>query len=156
MRRQVVACIGCGPGSICVSESCIFCEIAQETRSASVVCADDLTVAFMDARQFHPGHVLVIPREHVSDLRDLDEGIGAALMATLIRVTRAVDAAFPNEGMSLWHSIGPAAFQEVPHLHIHIHPRRTADDLLRVYPRRPSHPDRSTRDLYAERIRTFL
>ena len=117
-----------------MTESCIFCEIAQGTRAASVVCADDLTMAFMDARQFHPGHVLVIPREHVADIRELDEATGAALMTTLIRVTRAVDAAFPNEGMSLWHSIGPAAFQEVPHLHIHIHPRRKADDLLRVYP----------------------
>jgi len=139
-----------------VSESCIFCEIAQETRPASVVCADDLTMAFMDIRQFHPGHVLVIPREHVADVRELDEATGAALMSTLIRVTRAVDEAFPNEGMSLWHSIGPAAFQEVPHLHVHIHPRRKADDLLRVYPSRPSAPDQSTRDLYAERIRAFL
>ncbi|MCE2458269.1 MAG: HIT family protein [Dehalococcoidia bacterium] len=125
-------------------------------RAASVVCADELTMAFVDVRQFHPGHVLVIPREHVADIRELGEATGAALMTTLIRVTRAVDAAFPNEGMSLWHSIGPAAFQEVPHLHVHIHPRRTADDLLRVYPSRPSSPDRSTRDLYAERIRTFL
>lgn len=139
-----------------MSESCIFCDIAQESRAASVVCADDLTLAFMDVRQFHLGHVLVIPREHVADICELDEETGAALMATLIRVTRAVDAAFPNEGMSLWHSIGPAAFQEVPHLHVHIHPHRISDDLLRVYPSRPPNPVSSTRDWYAERLRTFL
>ena len=44
-------------------------------------------------------------------------------MATVARITGAVGRAFPSEGLSLWHSIGPAAFQEVPHLHFHIHPR---------------------------------
>lgn len=77
-------------------------------------------------------------------------------MATLIRVTRAVDAAFPNDGMSLWHSIGPAAFQEVPHVHFHIHPRKTADGFLYVYPRMPPIADELTRDEFAARIRHFL
>jgi dihydrofolate reductase len=43
-----------------------------------------------------------------------------------------VGLAFPNQGLSVWHSIGEAAFQEVPHLHIHIHPRLTGDNLLYV------------------------
>jgi histidine triad (HIT) family protein len=55
-------------------------------------------------------------------------------MASVARVTSAVGRTFPNEGISLWHSIGPAAFQEVPHLHIHVHPRRTEDGFLRIYP----------------------
>lgn len=91
-------------------------------------------MSFVDLRQFHPGHVLVIPRAHLADVRDLDEATGAALMASVARVTRAVGHAFPHEGISLWHSIGPAAFQEVPHLHIHVHPRRTQDGFLRIYP----------------------
>ncbi len=136
--------------------NCVFCDIADEIRPASVVYADAWTMAFIDIRQFHSGHTLVIPRQHVSDIRHLDETTGAAVMATLIRVTGAVDAAFPNEGMSLWHSIGPAAFQEVPHLHFHIHPRKTADGFLRVYPSPPLNADESTRDEYAERIRLFL
>ena len=137
-------------------DGCIFCEIGQETRPASIVYADELTMAFIDARQFHSGHTLVIPRQHIGDIRDLDDTTGAALMATVTRVTRAVDSAFPNEGLSLWHSIGPAAFQEVPHLHIHIHPRKTGDGILQVYPSRPATPDRATRDAYAARIRESL
>jgi len=39
------------------------------------------------------------------------------------------------EGISVWHSIGEAAFQEVPHLHFHVHPRMIGDDALRIYPR---------------------
>ena len=139
-----------------MESKCIFCEIAQGTRLASVVYADDLTMAFIDIRQFHAGHTLVIPRQHFSDIRDLDERTGTAFMATLSRLTSAVDAAFPNEGMSLWHSIGPAAYQEVPHLHFHIHPRMSDDGVLRVYPNRPPVSDASTRDTYAARIRHFL
>ena len=114
-------------------------------------------MAFVDLRQFHPGHVLVIPREHFNDVRDLDERTGAALMTTLTRVTRAVANAFPNEGLSLWHSIGEAAFQEVPHLHIHIHLRRRADNFLRVYPQDlPVETDSKIRDEIAARVREHL
>ena len=136
-----------------MSDQCVFCEIAQEARPASVVHADELTMAFIDLRQFHPGHTLVIPLRHISDIRELDDATGAALMATVIRVTRAVDAAFPGEGLSLWHSIGSAAFQEVPHLYIHIHPRKTGDGVLQVYPSQPPTPERTKLDAYAARVR---
>ena len=119
-----------GAGSV----SCVFCAISRREALADIIHEDALTMSFVDLRQFHPGHVLVIPRKHLADVRDLDEATGAALMASVARVTRAVGRAFPNEGISLWHSIGPAAFQEVPHLHIHVHPRRTEDGFLRVYP----------------------
>jgi histidine triad (HIT) family protein len=58
--------------------------------------------------------------------------------------------------MSLWHSIGEAAFQEVPHLHIHVHPRLVGDEVLRVYPRVPSNAERSTLDSYAAMLRSHL
>ena len=139
-----------------MSEECALCKIAQGLCPASIVYEDELTMAFVDLRQFHPGHTLVIPKRHFADVREVDADTGAALMATVSRVTRAVGAAFPNEGLSLWHSIGPAAFQEVPHCHIHIHPRRTGDGFLRVYPEAPAHPDSRIRDEYAARIREHL
>jgi histidine triad (HIT) family protein len=139
-----------------MSDDCVFCEIAAHRAPASIVHEDALTMAFVDLRQFHPGHTLVIPRAHFPDVRDLDPATGAALMATASRVTRAVALAFPNQGLSLWHSIGEAAFQEVPHLHIHVHPRLRGDDFLHVYPEAPALPDRSTLDGYAARIRDRL
>jgi len=138
------------------SERCIFCEIVAGTPSASVVYRDELTMAFVDLRQFHPGHTLVISRQHLRDVRELDQATGAALMATVARITRAVAAAFPNEGISLWHSIGEAAFQEIPHLHIHIHPRRHDDGVLRVYPHSPPTVNPQTRDEYAALLRQHL
>jgi histidine triad (HIT) family protein len=135
---------------------CIFCEIMAGRAPGDIVYQDDLTAAFIDPRQHNPGRVLVVPRIHINDIRQLDPRTGAGLMGTLIKITRAVDASFPNEGMSLWHSVGPAAFQEVPHMHMHVHPRRMGDGLLRVYPGAPVDVDPVVRASYAERLREAL
>lgn len=137
-------------------EACVFCEIVCGTHPASLVCEDELTMAFIDLRQFHAGHTLVIPRQHLRDVRELDEATGAALMASVARIARAVSAAFPNQGLSVWHSIGEAAQQEVPHLHVHVHPRLCGDRLLQVYPSAATEPDKRVRDRYAETLRSHL
>ena len=137
-------------------EGCVFCDIVSRKLAASIVFEDELTMAFIDLRQFHPGHTLVIPRRHFRDVREIDRPTAAALMMTLSNVTRAVGSAFPNEGLSIWHSIGKAAFQEVPHLHIHIHPRFRDDGVLRVYPKSPVASNKAKRDEYAASLRSFL
>src|SRR5207253_10519433 len=83
-----------------MSEGCVFCGIVRGTEPASVVWEDDLTMAFLDRRQFHAGHTPVIPRLHLCDVRELDDTTGAALMASVARITRAVAAGFPNQGLS--------------------------------------------------------
>ena len=97
-----------------------------------------------------------MPRAHINDIRELDARTGAAVMNIVIRIARAVTQAFPNEGMSVWHSVGAAAFQEVPHMHMHVHPRRIGDGLLRVYPDAPVDADPVVRAAYAERLRKAL
>ena len=138
------------------SGECVFCEILRGELPVSLVCGDEHAAAFVDLRQANPGHVLVVPRRHLADVRELDGPTGAALMAMIVRVTRAVGEAFPNEGLSLWHSIGEAGFQEVPHLHVHVHPRRIGDDLFRLYPTPPLTPDRATLERIAEAVRARL
>jgi histidine triad (HIT) family protein len=139
-----------------MASECVFCEIMAGRAPGHVVYRGELTVVFIDPRQHNPGHVLVVPRTHINDIRQLDPQSGAGMMATLIKVARAVDRAFPNEGLSLWHSVGPAAFQEVPHMHMHVHPRRLGDGLLRVYPGAPVDADPDARASYAERLRQVL
>lgn len=138
------------------SEPCVFCDIVSGAMSASIVYADDDTIAFMDLRQFHAGHVLVIPRAHVADIRSANDATAAAVMVTAAHIARAVQAVFPGDGLSLWHSAGEGANQEVPHLHIHVHPRHTGDDVLRVYPASPTLPSRATLDGWAEQLRAAL
>lgn len=139
-----------------MGDDCIFCRIIAGQAPASVVREDDLTLAFMDTRQFHAGHVLVVPRVHVADVRELDDETGAAMMAALIDVTRATSAAFPSAGMSVWHSIGEAGGQEVFHLHFHVHPRAESDGVMQVYPSPPDTPERKVLDQLAAAIRPHL
>lgn len=135
---------------------CAFCAIVAGRLPATVVHRDARTVAFLDVRQATPGHVLVVPRIHIADIREADRLTAAALIAGVARVARAVGRAFDNEGLSIWHSIGPAADQEVPHLHFHVHPRRHGDGLLRVYARAPKRPRRAILDEWGERLRAAL
>ena len=137
-------------------EGCAFCDIVAGRTPATIVASDVLTVAFLDLRQFHPGHVLVVPRAHVADIRDADDATGTALIASVGRLARAIANTFPNDGLTVWHSIGPAAGQEVPHLHFHVHPRRWHDGMFRVYPGTPDHPDRKTLDEWGASLRAVL
>jgi histidine triad (HIT) family protein len=81
-----------------------------------------------------PGHVLVIPRRHVPDIYALADDEAAAVMQAAVRVARAFRAASDPPGQNLWQSNGEAGGQEVFHFHLHVHPRRIDDGLLRVYP----------------------
>lgn len=135
---------------------CVFCDIVAGARGASRVLETDAAIAFMDLRQANRGHVLVIPRDHVPDVFALSDETGAALMAAVVRVARAVRDSCPQQGLSIWQSNGPAAHQEVPHVHFHVHPRLLDDGLLRVYPERPERPARPELDELAARIRRAL
>ena len=139
-----------------MSADCIFCQIVAGEVSARVVRADDATTAFLDMRQPRRGHVLVVPNRHVENLFDLGDADGAAVMATTREVARAAREAFKPEGLSLWQSNGPAAFQEVPHFHMHVMPRWREDGLLRIYPKKLERLSDSELDAQADALRVAL
>jgi histidine triad (HIT) family protein len=111
-----------------VQADCVFCEVAAGTRDASVVHDSANIMAFMDLRQFNPGHVLVIPRRHIPTIFELDDATAAELMAAVIRVAKAVRQAFKPDGINVTPSNGEAAGQEIFHLHFHVHPADRATD----------------------------
>ena len=135
---------------------CTFCEIVAGRVPSTHVAESAHAIAIVDLRQAHAGHVLVMPREHLHDLRDADDATIADVMQLTARVSRAVSAAMPNDGISIWHSIGAGAHQEVPHLHVHIHPRTLDDDLLQVYGSPPPTPSRERLNAIGARIRALL
>ncbi len=135
---------------------CVFCQIVARQAPAAIVDEDPWTLSFVDQRQANRGHVLVVTKAHFTDVRELDPDTAGALMRTIVRITQAVGATFPNQGMSLWNSIGPAAFQEVPHVHFHIHPRLHDDQILQVYPGPPVNADLQEREGIAAEVRRHL
>lgn len=111
----------------------------------------------MDLRQAVEGHVLVIPRRHVPDIYALDEATAGHLMAVAVRVAKALAAHGPPPGLNLWQSNGDAGGQEVPHVHLHVQPRRHNDGILSAYrDGLPAPSDRASLDRLAERIAARL
>jgi len=136
--------------------ACVFCDVVAGTAPASVVYEDDATLAFMDLRQPNPGKVLVIPKRHAEMIYDLDEETAARLFQTAVKVARAIRGSMQPPGLSVWQSNGEAVGQEVPHVHIHLAPRRHNDGLLRIYAEKPSYPNRAELDRLALTVRSGL
>jgi histidine triad (HIT) family protein len=88
---------------------------------------DDSCVAFLDQRPVFPGHCLLIPRTHVETLTDLPDSLISPLFTNARLLARAVVAAMQADGSFV--AINNRVSQSVPHLHIHVIPRRQGDGL---------------------------
>ena len=92
-----------------------------------MVLDEDLTLAFLDQRPLFPGHVLLIPRPHHETLMDLPTDLLTPLMETTQRLARAVQEAMGADGIFV--AANNVVSQSVPHLHVHVVPRRRKDGL---------------------------
>ena len=86
---------------------------------------DDVCLAFLDTRPLFFGHVLVVPRKHVVTLPELAPDQIAPLFARVQLLTAAVTAAMEAEGSFV--AMNNIVSQSVPHLHVHVVPRRKGD-----------------------------
>jgi histidine triad (HIT) family protein len=110
-----------------VVTDCLFCAIVAGDVPATVVAETDRTVAFLDHRPLFPGHTLVIPRVHVDTLLDLGAELVPPLLASVQLVARAVEAGLGADGTFV--AVNNRVSQSVPHLHVHVVPRRFKDGL---------------------------
>ncbi len=106
---------------------CVFCKIIAGDIPAFKVYENDDTIAFMDINPLHPGHVLVIPREHSANVYEVSDEAIAAAARTARRVALAVNAVVDPDGLNVLQCNGPAAGQSVFHFHMHVLPRRLDD-----------------------------
>ena len=106
---------------------CVFCAIVAGDTPAHVVHGDDDTLAFLDVRPVFPGHVLLVPRHHYETLTDLPPALLPALFGAAQRLAGAVQAAMDAHGTFV--AMNNTVSQSVPHLHVHIVPRRRKDGL---------------------------
>ena len=107
--------------------NCLFCRIVSGEVSAVVVFEDDDTLAFLDHRPLFPGHTLLVPREHYETLTDLPAKQVGPLFNNAQLLARAVESAMEAEGTFV--AMNNRVSQSVPHLHIHVVPRRRKDGL---------------------------
>lgn len=114
----------------------VFTRIVHRELPAAIVYEDERVIAFMDAGQCNPGHVLVATKQQVETLMELDEALVAHLFTVAQRVARAVQAAFRPAGMTLLQTNKPEGWQTVPHVHVHVLPRHADDGVGLVWPRK--------------------
>jgi histidine triad (HIT) family protein len=107
--------------------SCLFCGIVGGEVSASVVFDDDISIAFLDHRPLFPGHCLLVPRNHFETLSDLPPDLVGPFFKNVQLLARAVELALAAEGSFV--AMNNRVSQSVPHLHVHIVPRRKKDGL---------------------------
>lgn len=110
-----------------MTDECVFCRIVAGREPASRLYEDDLAVAFLDLHPVHAGHTLVVPRCHLTDLRDCDGTLAAHLFAVSARLAPAITRAMDADGFNIWTAAGQAAGQTVFHLHLHVLPRFHGD-----------------------------
>ena len=129
--------------------SCLFCDIAAGNIPAEIVWRGNGAVAFLDHRPLFPGHVLLIPEQHVVTLADLPGDLIAPFFEAAQRLERAVEGAMEAEGSFI--AINNIVSQSVPHLHVHIVPRRKGDGLKGFFwPRRKYDSDDHMRETAAK------
>ena len=133
---------------------CPFCAIGRGELAASVVFRDDQVVAFMDTRPVFKGHVLVAPREHVPDLLELPRTLMEPLLFTVQRIARAMETGLSADGSFV--AVNTKISQSVPHLHLHVVPRRKGDGLRGFFWPRQKYEGEAEMAEYATRLRGAL
>ena len=108
-------------------KNCLFCRIVSGEVPAVVVFEDDKTLAFLDHRPLFPGHTLLVPREHYETLGDLPVEQVEPLFTNAQLLSRVIEAAMDAEGTFV--AMNNRVSQSVPHLHVHVVPRRRKDGL---------------------------
>ena len=110
-----------------MTPGCKFCQIIAGEIPAHFVLDTDEVVAFLDHRPLFPGHTLVLPRGHVETLADLPPDEVGPFFRQVQRVEAAVRTAMEAEGSFVAEN--NVVSQSVPHLHVHVVPRRRKDGL---------------------------
>jgi histidine triad (HIT) family protein len=133
---------------------CLFCQIVAGEVPAHVVLDEERTLAFLDIRPVLPGHTLLVPKHHHETLSDLPADLIEPVFGTARRLAQAVQAAASADGSLI--VINNKVSQSVPHLHLHLVPRRFHDGLRGfLWPRKP-YPDESSAEKVAAGIRAAL
>lgn len=99
-------------------DDCLFCAIVAGDIPATKVHEDDDTIAFVDVNPQAPVHVLVVPKQHIPNIRDL--AVDADAAAAVLRGIRAV---VEDQGLSDFRTVfntGAEAGQSVFHVHAHV------------------------------------
>jgi len=136
------------------SLACVFCKIVEGTLEAPIVFEDESTLAFLDHRPLFHGHTLVIPKKHFETLTDLPPKMISPFFRRVQMLSRAVELAMDAEGTFV--AMNNRVSQSVPHLHVHVVPRRRKDGLKGFFWPRTKYSDKQQLNEVQSRLRSVI
>ena len=111
-------------------EDCPFCKMVRHELNHVMVQEDTDILVIMDLYPATPGHMLVLPKQHIETIYAMPSDVGAHIMNTAIVVAKSIQQRLSPDGLNLIQSNEVAAGQTVPHFHLHIVPRYRGDTVL--------------------------
>ncbi|HET6310632.1 MAG TPA: HIT domain-containing protein [Candidatus Nitrosotalea sp.] len=133
---------------------CIFCEILKGNSPASYTYQDDTVVAFMDIQPITRGHMLVVPRAHAVLMAEVEDSVAMRSFRVARQLGSVARKTLGAAGVNLFVADGEAAFQDVPHFHVHVIPRYPKDGFGLTFPAKYSQPpSRAELEAIAEAIK---
>jgi histidine triad (HIT) family protein len=133
---------------------CVFCRIVAGQIPSTKVYEDEHALAFLDIGHVNPGHTLVAVKKHAASVFELEDAQAEAVARAVVRISRALKAAFEPAGLSVYQANGKAAGQTVFHYHVHLLPRHAGDGMELTWP--VKNPPRDQLEGYAAKIRARL
>lgn len=134
-------------------QDCVFCQIIKGEVPAVKIYEDSETLAFLNHHPVHPGHALIIPKEHFENIYTIPAELWARMNLTAQKIAIAVREAVDADGINVYMNNEHAAGQVVFHGHIHIIPRHN-DDGLTHWPGKPTAENEL--NVIADKIKTTL
>lgn len=104
-------------------DDCIFCKIAAGEIPSRKIYEDSDLIAIMDLNPTSKGHSLIIPKDHCTNIYDIDEDIAAKVMKTAKKLATKMTVALNCDGFNLLQNNGETAGQTMFHFHMHLIPR---------------------------------
>jgi histidine triad (HIT) family protein len=133
---------------------CVFCKIRDGELPSYKIQEDERVITFMDINPLNSGHCLVTPKAHAATIHEVDEADLAACLIAAKRVARVIQQALKPDGLNILQANGAAAFQSVPHFHLHLIPRWANDG--KGFDWKPVAGNRDQIMKTGERLRTLL
>ena len=132
--------------------ACVFCSIVEQ--GDELVFSGDGVAAFLDIKPVFHGHVLIVPTMHAETLTDVPSSTLTTLFETAQLVMRALDDAVGAEGTFV--AVNNRISQSVPHLHVHVVPRKKGDGLRGFFWPRHAYPDDAAREAMRDKVRAAI
>ncbi|MDQ4015920.1 MAG: HIT domain-containing protein [Thermoproteota archaeon] len=107
--------------------SCVFCKIIAGDITTKVIIQNEKAMALLDAFPLAPGHTLVIPKSHYAKVQQMSEQDAMAVFEIVWKLAGAVETGSQVNASTIAIHNGSEAGQEVPHVHVHIVPRKIDD-----------------------------